>query len=100
MRGSCPLFPLVVLALWATAAGAADPDPAACRAALDVALARIGAEEEAIRSMLDADAAILDVATYQLSKTETALLADLAADRARVEAKYRACLARGSGRTR
>lgn len=100
MNGFC-LPPLSSLLLLSAVAAAAAPDPAAaCRATRDAALARLAADENGFRAMLDADAAVLDSPTYELSETERTLMADVAAARARVEAKYRACLATGSGRKR
>jgi hypothetical protein len=74
------------------AAAAAEPGPAPCQAARDAALAHIAAEEAGFRAMLDADAAVLDAPTYHLTEAERMLRADLAAERARAEKNYRACL--------
>jgi len=92
MRRFCLPLLLVPVSLGAIAAIAAEPGPATCRAARDAALARIAAEEVAMRTTLDADAAILEAPTYHLSETENALLAEFAEERARIAARYEACL--------
>jgi len=87
---------------WSCPAVAANTSLSAafCRTERDRAVARLDQEELALRGALDADAAVMDAPVYRLSETEEALIAEIAAARARVAADYRACLARVPRRIR
>lgn len=88
---------LLSILLWVGISAAAAAQAAAdranlCRAALERSLARIDTEAESIRSLFDAEAAMIDAPTYELEKTQRDLLGELEGERRRARARHRQCL--------